>query len=811
MQTIWVGIIHACILRVESWFVLCQCRGYITGQWLTWCVWHCFGTMGIEVPKRQLVSPLLWTVWKGTMKPLVLFKYKRKNNEIPTTFLFFESHLVEPGILFYNSYNKLSWSLLSQPVSNLDSFCCRTNFIKVLPREDMIKRHPHINRTHNSQPRSLCPSMSLNHHPLNIIIEEDESRTASSRSPSPLPGCPEGLLNVKARRRHANIATISITDNDLDEFDNTFLCPRPAPLPGSSSSSPQSSPDSLKLTFNDLCKFPCPPLTSPRNPITPILSASDLSSSPGAHSTCVPLTPSTSDDEFALPSPRFNPRRAAMQPLGGKGNTFTPYLRPSKKSSRSWEDNDSEHESDSEWYNHEFSQLLSLRSPVSTSFPQQPRPDSMSIPSDLVISPTPAYKRRVSGSFSSKTDTVHPRPRNSKTRSVMIPKYPPPPVPSVPEHLRSPPNTATSPFPSPCEQAIPLNVQRPPPRSSMPADCVFDVYLDGEEGDAESDGSSAFSFTMYEIDFGERVPGHSGLPESPGSVYSQPSLERQQELPLEDIKFELDYQLMLPLSIPGTPIDLEADIAMGFEKLREQDPISDQQPVVEGKVSPSTPAASDCPKEVPSPELSHQSHMSSISSFSFSPSPSPVHQRGMSFPQHEERVLKSKWSSSTLGSIHDEHGHRNRSTSAKLRLYFGGGHSTKRTSGSSKDRHHHHQSSSSSASRPINPTTPQSPFALSLKSPSSASKKAAKAYYSPSLSPSPSTRWPPAHKRGSSANNNNSDVIVIGYGVNGAGLKRRGSTATVSDVGSEDSASSTSSSGLRRKPIPIEMFLRNAA
>ena len=29
----------------------------------------------------------------------------------------------------------------------------------------------------------------------------------------------------------------------------------------------------------------------------------------------MPLTPSTSDNEFSLPSPRFNPRRAAMQPL----------------------------------------------------------------------------------------------------------------------------------------------------------------------------------------------------------------------------------------------------------------------------------------------------------------------------------------------------------------------------------------------------------------------------------------------------------------------------------------------------------------
>ena len=58
-----------------------------------------------------------------------------------------------------------------------------------------------------------------------------------------------------------------------------------------------------------------------------------------------------------------------------------------------------------------------------------------------------------------------------------------------------------------------------------------------------------------------------------------------------------------------------------------------------------------------------------------------------------------------------------------------------------------------------------------------------------------------------------SDVMVIGYGNNGNGVRRRGSLSnnSVSDAGSEESCSSTSSGGLRRKPIPVEMFLRSAA
>jgi hypothetical protein len=50
--------------------------------------------------------------------------------------------------------------------------------------------------------------------------------------------------------------------------------------------------------------------------------------------------------------------------------------------------------------------------------------------------------------------------------------------------------------------------------------------------------------------------------------------------------------------------------------------------------------------------------------------------------------------------------------------------------------------------------------------------------------------------------------MIIGYG-HGNGVKRRGSvTPTISDAGSDDSALSSTSSGLRRKPIPVEMFLR---
>ena len=49
------------------------------------------------------------------------------------------------------------------------------------------------------------------------------------------------------------------------------------------------------------------------------------------------------------------------------------------------------------------------------------------------------------------------------------------------------------------------------------------------------------------------------------------------------------------------------------------------------------------------------------------------------------------------------------------------------------------------------------------------------------------------------------DVMIIGYGY-GNRMRRRGSImSAVSDVGSDDSALSSTSSGLRRKPIPLEI------
>ena len=152
-----------------------------------------------------------------------------------------------------------------------------------------------------------------------------------------------------------------------------------------------------------------------------------------------------------------------------------------------------------------------------------------------------------------------------------------------------------------------------------------------------------------------------------------------------------------------------------------------------------------------------------------SPSPTPM--------------LKSKWSLSTIGSIREEH--ERRGPSAKLRLYFGGG-------GGGKQR-------GSKNSKVVVPQTP-----TSMKSPSRTSY--------PMKSPAAATRSPRGYGYGHGRHSSReSDVMIIGYGHhgNGVGVRRWGSvTPMISDAGSDDSALSSASSGLRRKPIPVEMFLR---
>ena len=615
---------------------------------------------------------------------------------------------------------------------------------------------------------------------MNIIIEEDESRPSSPSSCYSVNSSPEGSSNLtlKAKRRHATVVSDIRLSRVFPSDDCLLSSPRPA------------STDSFNLTFTDVSfEFPHPPIPTPTSlrKYECDSPTSSLSSSPASQTEGMPLTPSTSDDEFGPPIlsrrrpviqplviTKHNPRPSSLfnddcaispsllQPFKNATESSAPlsplspsYL-PEAFFDESDDASDSDPESDSEWYSKELSKVVSLRSPIPPSFPHQTstRPDSMFIPSSEKIPGAP-LKRRVSkplpptpssGGFpSAQLDPAFPR---RKSRRSNIPKYPPPPVPTI-----------SSPLPTSSPTSSSFS-RRPPPRSSIPADCVYDPE---DIEDIKQDDSSAFSFSIYDVYLGDEPnTGSSSLP----SAYSQ-------EDPIDGVSFDLDCSMMLPLSLPTTPFDLEADIAQGLEQLRNSPVEENQRPdfIIPEIREPE-------PEEQPLPPQQQQEVVDDLFS--------PTYTSDTTSPSYpyiitaDEKILKSRWSTSTFGSVREEHESRG-GASSKLRLYF-----------SPLKNHKQGLKKSSSTTTPSSPPPPPS------------SPPSHKTPASPTGTRSP-TR---AHIRGYS------DVMVIGYGNNGngnGGVRRRGSVSnnSVSDAGSEESYSSTSSSGLRRKPIPVEMFLRS--
>ena len=494
--------------------------------------------------------------------------------------------------------------------------------------------------------------------------------------------------------------------------------------------SPRSSSDPFHLTNTDTSyQFPHPPVSTPspsrRGSVspTPSMSTSDASTSPDSLSSDLPTTPSSSDDEF--PSyyssawPSFNARRASIRPLSiTKRN---PQDSERFNDSQCEDDGD---ESDSEWYTREFSKILTLNCtlPPCTPHQQKSRPESIYIPST-------STNRRILAFPSSHLDPAFPRST-------------PPPVP-----------------PKPKSRKTHLSLRRPPPRSSIPADCVFlDSGADASNYAFSDDSTSVFSFSLYdslptptptspESSYSQSSPTYSPYPPSFPSSATSDEFEFDLDLELDDLEIQfasdtnIDSTILTLPALPTSPIDLEADIAHGLEELR---------------LRPAAPA----------------------------PAPTSTPPRPHNLPEAEatpDRVLRSKWSASTLNSIREDQGRR--TASSKLRAYF----STSLPSPTFTSRT---RSSTSSHKTP------------SSASPSRLRSKQRRELYAYAHPPCPSPNATATRSAGP-------DVVIMGYGHEGVPVKRRRSVTGLSDAGSEDSSASLV--GLRRKPIPVEMFLRQAA
>lgn len=694
-------------------------------------------------------------------------------------------------------------------------------FPAVLSKDVLLRRQAKFNRTRKNGTRAV-PSKILSTSTgslLDIIPEEESDSTPTMSIPTHTP-------TTRAQRRHALNVTPTELRTALDDIAEEVV------------------------TFTNVAyNFPLPPLPTPsslsQSPCkSPPPMCSSLPSSPDSQSAGLPATPSSSDDEFLLPSPAFNPRRAAIKPLVINKAHRPPTLPIIDRS----EESDSE-DSDSEWYTREFSKILTLKSPAPpASFPAAHR-DSISI--------APAFD-----SPTSPSSVPVPERRRRRNSGLRFSTVDAPPVPPIPAQFLSPKCAKTLSITAP---------RRPPPRMSIP-----------------DDACSAFSLSLYTDDV-------AGTQPSPLSMYSQESActgiregfegGAEVEFP-EDFVVQMDGPMMLPLSLPGSPIDLEADIAHGLEELwmkenavesprpieeqglgvgfvleeagEEEEKVEQDAEIVTPQIictapPPSPPVAPTSPPPavapVTPPRPSRSPTASTISSFSFPPSPPVVRQEipagdDMQDEDFDERRhgLKSKWSSSTLASVREEHASSGSGFlgASKLKMYFQG----------------QHKRNASSISTPMSPKfakAPMSPSPVKGKSKEKKEKDGKRkrksesegdiliigynngpysprrshdSYYpasplssprrsydrTPSSSPRRSHDLPhkPSPSRPSpSRHHGYHGVRRSPSQCSASGVSECGSEASSASASSGWSGASSSGMGLRRKPIPVEMFLRS--
>ncbi|KAG6811690.1 hypothetical protein H0H92_006251 [Tricholoma furcatifolium] len=503
--------------------------------------------------------------------------------------------------------------------------------------------------------------------PLPMIEEEDEPRASTSRSSSPNKGTSRSSsIHIRSKRRYANLNPSDIClpkipcvheniDSALHNADlsSSRFLPHPPATP-----TRDSTPDPFSLDFpGGALKFPHPPISVP-SPLsfhgyracsqspTPSLSSSS-SASPATSSTGLPTTPTSSDDEFPSyyysPTPAVKPRRITIKPL--VINKHNPPVAqpecippPSGPSLPSTFFDDTECESDSEWYSREFSQVLTLCSPTPSNASLRVRPDSVCITENLTSesSLVSALSPSREGFTSAELDPFL-SPRRSSRFSA--PNYPPPPIPNSPKCAAFPSPTKAS-RPRSRFHPVTPSPQRPPPRSSIPADCV----LVDDNFTFSDDAASAFSLSLY-----DDAPLSSTRTDSPQSVRSEQSFQLprphaspstphsafptsvEDEFDFEDIQFDVEVErpMILPLDIPTSPLDIEADLASRFEQLRNEP-------------HPQAFRISDAP--------------------SFKASPAPR----CSGTKNNSRELRSHWSSSSF----DDHSKRG-GLGPALRSYFG--------------------------------------------------------------------------------------------------------------------------------------------
>ncbi|KAL1685209.1 hypothetical protein GGG16DRAFT_119093 [Schizophyllum commune] len=428
---------------------------------------------------------------------------------------------------------------------------------------------------------------------LHIIEEESESEPRSSTSSAHSPstsrvGSP--VSGVKARRRNARISASDIKIastifSDLDGGAAPLTPTRPAPSPP-----PNRDSDEFSIIFTEKeFDFPHPPLPTP----SAYVYGSDMSSpSSSSGSSAVPGTPTTSDDEFATTQPLHIAKKTRAE------------------QSDSSSDSDSDLEEDYEWYSRELAGVVDMqpqlaRRPTITG--TRPRPESIYVAATSSTRVLPCHMP------SPQLDPACPR------RTFVIPKRPPPPPP----------------------------VERTPPRESrVPEDLVDDLLEEYFQSPTSSPSQSDFS----EESLLEDIP------------FFLEEEEQEEE--------DTDAPIQLPLCLPTSPFAVDFEFDEGHMPFTLE----------ERRASIHEPAIQE--------ELEEEEDCNADS---------------------ESRILRSRWSSSTLDSAYSAG-----ATSPKARLM------------KIWNRHTSGSTAKSSSSPPKSPPKSSTPPSKVLSTPSKSSTSPSK-------------------------------------------------------------------------------------
>ncbi|KAG1734006.1 hypothetical protein EDB19DRAFT_1182994 [Suillus lakei] len=484
-------------------------------------------------------------------------------------------------------------------------------------------------------------------------------------------------------------------------------------------------------------------------PRSPALSAS--SSTDDCNSSAdMPATPGASDDEdiceLRLPSPRLRPKRITIRPLCITKTRSIVDDVPEKDTDTQPEEIQEE-EDEYDFYTRQFQDFISLYSPLPS-----PAPVSAPVPArpdSIILSPEVAPKVPV--------EAPKPRGRSRFSKALPLlplPTPPPttlPPVPQLPASVSAAIRRKRVVPPMPMYPPPPPPTEsRPPPRMAVPSDIEDDILFEEEEEPARA-------IVIEQVWFDDEE-----------SIYSQPSFVPAQDI--HPISPAVQETPMNEMYLPRASTDSDAPRS-------SLDSFSSSSSQSHSSFSSNSEEEERCP----------------ISPFSFPPTPRPESEK-----THQHH-LRSRWSCSTISSLAAE---PPRTILSPLRGVFGSKAKAKLGLGSRRapppplpimSPPRARGSPSGSPLRTRTNTNANTPTQNQSNGQTRPYKMPLTRMVFPTTPSPPSTPSTPTSNRVIHIRRQNSRSST-------------NSSSAWSDCGSSESGGS--GSGLRRKPIPVEMFLR---